>query len=291
MLSVLISFTLVTDDAGNRNNLLSVPISEKTTPEHKPDEETTPSAMEEPTSHHVAELQSIGGGSIDEEKQVEEAPIDTQAKEIDEVEPPKKQSELPVAKKQSPEPEKTALPEQEIIDKSHASVSPPEAVESTKKVEHPNASFKPALSEPVEPHSTPAQSTVMAETPTLIVEKVDSQLSYGDDFGEKATVGQKDTHLLRSQDAEPDHVIMRTGALTPELADVAAEVSESAAILDHDPPTPPISDEEAGRIGYRRMSHTPIPEVADTAAEVAEVAATLDDKETVSPTPLEITLC
>ena len=37
-----------------------------------------------------------------------------------------------------------------------------------------------------------------------------------------------------------------------------------------------MSDEEAGRIGYRRMSQTPIPEVAQTAAEVADVAAVLD---------------
>jgi hypothetical protein len=48
-------------------------------------------------------------------------------------------------------------------------------------------------------------------------------------------------------------------------------------MLDRDPPTPPISDEEAGRIGYRRMSSTPLSQVAKTAAEVADVAATLDE--------------
>lgn len=52
--------------------------------------------------------------------------------------------------------------------------------------------------------------------------------------------------------------------------------------LDREAATPPISDEDAGRIGYRRMSQTPIPEVAETAAEVADSAATLDKDSMVS---------
>ncbi|KAI6713750.1 hypothetical protein JHW43_003690 [Diplocarpon mali] len=112
--------------------------------------------------------------------------------------------------------------------------------------------------------------------PLLVVEKVDSEPSFGDDFGPGASVAQKDAFKLRAEDAEPDLAIIRSGAHTPELADVAAEVADSAAVLDRDAPTPPIPDEEAGRIGYRRMSHTPIPEVAATAAEVADVAAVID---------------
>jgi hypothetical protein len=106
-------------------------------------------------------------------------------------------------------------------------------------------------------------------SPTLIVEKVDSEPRHSDDFGASATVGQKDAHHLHSQDTEPDVVVVRSNAPTPELADIAAEVADSAATLDRDQPTPPISDEEAGRIGFRRMSSTPIPEVAKTAADVA----------------------
>jgi hypothetical protein len=100
-------------------------------------------------------------------------------------------------------------------------------------------------------------------SPTLVVEKIDSNPSYGDDFGAKATIAQKDAHLLRAKDAEPDYVMVRAETSTPDLANVAAEVADSAATLDQerDPPTPPISDEEAGRIGFRRMSSTPIPEV------------------------------
>jgi hypothetical protein len=137
----------------------------------------------------------------------------------------------------------------------------------------------------VEPTSTPAvqldeNSLKPSETissPTLIVEKVDDGLRGGDDFGSAATVAQKDAHIVCSQGAEPDYVVTRTESRTPELAETAAEVSESAAMLDRDPPTPPISDEEAGRIGYRRMSSTPLSQVAKTAAEVADVAATLDE--------------
>jgi hypothetical protein len=82
---------------------------------------------------------------------------------------------------------------------------------------------------------------------------------------------------LRSSDVDP-----LDRAQTPDIANVAAEVAESAALLDQGQPTPPISDEEAGRIGYRRMSNTPIPQVALTAAEVADVAAKLDEHVIVS---------
>lgn len=55
--------------------------------------------------------------------------------------------------------------------------------------------------------------------------------------------------------------------------------------LDREEPTPPISDEDAGRIGFRRMSLTPIPQVAMTAAEVADSAAILDRENAVSQLP------
>lgn len=74
----------------------------------------------------------------------------------------------------------------------------------------------------------------------------------------------------------------RSETRTPDFASSAAEVADSAMILDREVPTPPMSDEEAGRTGYRRMSLTPIPQVAETAAEVADVAATLDRENMVS---------
>ncbi|OTA60415.1 hypothetical protein K449DRAFT_396345 [Hypoxylon sp. EC38] len=67
-----------------------------------------------------------------------------------------------------------------------------------------------------------------------------------------------------------------SGTQTSDIAKTAAEVADSARILDPETPEPEISDEEAGRIGYRRLSSTPIRQVADTAMEVADVAAMLD---------------
>lgn len=70
--------------------------------------------------------------------------------------------------------------------------------------------------------------------------------------------------------------VPREQSRTPDLANVAAEVADSAAQLDRNQPTPPVSDAEAGISGLRRLSNTPILEVANTAAEVADSAAILD---------------
>jgi hypothetical protein len=89
----------------------------------------------------------------------------------------------------------------------------------------------------------------------------------------------------------PTENMSRIGARTPELANVAAEVADVAATLDREEPTPPVSDEEAGRTGFRRMSTTPIPQVALTAAEVADSAAIIDkeveDTEEVRTSPMD----
>jgi hypothetical protein len=115
--------------------------------------------------------------------------------------------------------------------------------------------------------------------PEVVVDKVDEEPRHGDDFGPDATTSQKDAHDMRALDAEPDHVVVRSQTTTPVYANTAAEVADSAAILDREPSPVPVSDEEAGRTGERRMSTTPIPQVALTAAEVADTAAILDQGE------------
>lgn len=77
----------------------------------------------------------------------------------------------------------------------------------------------------------------------------------------------------------------QSGASTPTMARNAAEVADSAAILDKEDSEPEMPDEEAGRQGFRRLSSTPITEVANTAAEVAGTAEVLDAEE-VRDTPL-----
>ncbi|KAI0851753.1 hypothetical protein F5Y00DRAFT_259243 [Daldinia vernicosa] len=78
---------------------------------------------------------------------------------------------------------------------------------------------------------------------------------------------------------ESEGLETNSGTETPDFAQTADEVSGSARTLDPETPEPEISDGEAGRIGTRRMSTTPIGEVSETAAEVANVAATLDNDE------------
>ncbi|KAI2470411.1 hypothetical protein F4781DRAFT_421336 [Annulohypoxylon bovei var. microspora] len=67
-----------------------------------------------------------------------------------------------------------------------------------------------------------------------------------------------------------------SGRRTPNIAKTAAEVADSACIIDPGTPEQEVSDAEAGRIGIRRLSHTPISQVAQTAMEVSKTASTLD---------------
>lgn len=74
-----------------------------------------------------------------------------------------------------------------------------------------------------------------------------------------------------------------SGTSTPSFVRTAAEVADSAALLDKEDADSEVTDEEAGRTGFRRMSLTPIQDVAATAAEVADSARDLDSD--VSPCP------
>jgi hypothetical protein len=155
---------------------------------------------------------------------------------------------------------------------------------STPVIEDQNEQAEPVEdARPEETSNIPeVEDKISSPTPITIVQKTGLEPRHGDDFGVKATFAQKEAHRLRAQDALPDYIRIRHESRTPELADIAAEVADSAALLDRDQPTPPVSNEEAGRLGLRRMSSTPIPEVASTAAEVADVAATLDQESIVS---------
>jgi len=111
--------------------------------------------------------------------------------------------------------------------------------------------------------------------PFTVLEKADNDLKHGDDFGVKATASQKVAHEKRSADAGPDYVVVHDQNPTDGPGN-AAEVADSAALLDKEASTPTVPDDEAGRIGLRRLSTTPIRDVARVAAEVAQSAASLD---------------
>jgi hypothetical protein len=170
----------------------------------------------------------------------------------------------------SAEPEIMTPSAEEIVDNVLPSGPPPAS--SASELHTTEEIVKESL--PSESDSAPPVSDM--PVPEVIVEKVDGAPRHGDDFGPHATTGQKDAHEMRAQDAEPDHVVIRSQANTPVYANTAAEVADSAAILDREPSPTPVSDEEAGRTGERRMSNTPIPQVALTAAEVADIAMIID---------------
>lgn len=187
--------------------------------------------------------------------------------------------------KPASEPTETELPiGGEVINKSLP--SEPAPVASLSKMSTPEeVADRSSTSE-----SNPATPISDMPAPEVVVEKVDEQPRHGDDFGPEATTGQKDAHGMRAQDAQPDHVVIRSETNTPVYAMTAAEVADSAAMLDREPSPVPVSDEEAGRTGERRMSSTPIPQVALTAAEVADIAMIIyqDDEEDVGTRRLVI---
>ncbi|PVH80081.1 hypothetical protein DL98DRAFT_515767 [Cadophora sp. DSE1049] len=317
-----------TDDAGNRNNVLSVPVADDTIVRKDTREEDT-TKMEE--SKHTQPLVAKEPTPVPIEKTLNEKETTPEPAEeamgtretsdvlfsdeiVNDIEEPRDTS-LPM----TPEPQEPHSTPAFEMEKKKVEIAKedqkdikeePTKVELVKDLEDTNQdntkvadsteSIIPAaapspeinleqslptppmeIEKPHIEHVEEKKEEIVepSQSPTVVVEKVDNVLSHGDDFGPDATISQKDAHNLRAQDAEPDHTIIRQDSHSPELADAAAEVADTAQTLDRDAPTPPISDEEAGRIGYRRMSTTPIPEVADTASEVADIAATLDQQD------------
>lgn len=81
-----------------------------------------------------------------------------------------------------------------------------------------------------------------------------------------------------------------SGASTPSFVKTTTEVADSAALLDNEDADPEVTDEEAGRTGFRRMSLTPIQDVAATAAEVADSAKGLDSDVSPRSPPLDLSV-
>lgn len=114
----------------------------------------------------------------------------------------------------------------------------------------------------------------------LVAEEVNGKFQFKDHFGSNVSIGKMNTHSLRAKGAESGHTVVGSETSTPVYANIAAEVADSAAMLDREPSPVRVSDEEAGRTGERRMSSTPIPQVALTAAEVADIAMVIDQGDT-----------
>ncbi|KUJ19516.1 uncharacterized protein LY89DRAFT_731911 [Mollisia scopiformis] len=291
----------VTDDIGNKNNLLFIPKVEETTADSE-ETNSTPQEFQAEKAEpvHTPTMEKEKTPSIEETMGTRETDdalfADEIIKDTDEV---KEDLQAPAVEGRM-EPHSTpAIPEkpqaehieeikhtkelQDIrgTDTSTSKLVEEDVVEPTPK---PLLDIKKIYdledtdSKNVSESDTEEDKAVAP--PVLVVEGAKAEAEQEEKSNiEAPTNGHDSAHLLAAEPA--DENVSRHGARTPDLANVAAEVADTAATLDREQPTPPISDDEAGRIGFRRMSTTPIPEVASTAAEVADVAAVIDkeDKE------------
>ncbi|KAE8454152.1 hypothetical protein EG329_005077 [Mollisiaceae sp. DMI_Dod_QoI] len=277
----------VTDDIGNKNNLLSIPkIEEKATdseeqepiprePEPEQTDSTPPAEMEKEKTPSIEE--TMGTRETDDALFADEI-IKDMDKEKEEVKAPA--VEEPVEPHPTP-----AIPEkpqtEHIEEAKHTNeVQDVLGIETSERQTIEEEVIEPIPAPVVdikkiqdfeETDSKDVSDDQMEEDkavapPALVVENAESEPKQEEKSSAGAThVGHDSDHLQASETTED--MVSRNGSRTPELADVAAEVAETAATLDREEPGPPISDEEAGRIGFRRMSSTPIPQVALTAAE------------------------
>lgn len=295
------AFLAVTDDIGNKNNLLSIPKVEETTTDTK-EPKSTPqeSQSEQVESPLAANMEKEKTPSIEETMGTRETDDALFADEIiKDTDERKEEPKIPAVEGRI-EPHSTPA----ILEKPQTEHI--EEAEHTKELQELNGTESSASKVVedgiIEPTPTPyveikkiqdledidskngsddqIEEDKSSAPPALVVEKLEPEPK---EEGEKSSVEhtavRHDTDHLQTVDFTQE---TRNGARTPELADVAAEVADVAATLDRNQPTPPISDEEAGRIGFRRMSSTPIPQVAITAAEVADSAAIIDKEEEAS---------
>ncbi|KAH8589255.1 hypothetical protein B0O99DRAFT_600054 [Bisporella sp. PMI_857] len=250
----------VTDDIGNRNNLLSVPVHNK--------ENTKPEVIPHPSAASISQFQASHVVDKEESNDPHIGPLSESATT----------TPTPAHKHNTTELVETSVRKEKGGDQ----ISPPILV-----VEKVDAA--PVHGDDFGPDATASQKRahdMRAEDaePDYVVVKPDDGLPdvSKETNGLSEAVQTFDRDALKSENLETkaEGGPSRNSSSTPitVVAETAAEVAESAANLDRDRDvaTPEITDEEAGRIGFRRMSSTPIPEVANTAAEVADVAAKLD---------------
>lgn len=100
---------------------------------------------------------------------------------------------------------------------------------------------------------------------------------------EKPSLPQEQNNIGESKPAgrvgELRNPIEIERAETPEFARVAAEVADSAALLDRSTPEPESSERAIGGTALEAPASAHIQEIANTAAEVADTAEALDADE------------
>lgn len=232
-----------TDDAGNKNNVVIVkvkPILEHTTrgsASAEPPKETAESTAASVFHHTDAVFEATGA------PQTRGVAVgDLKSQHMDEEEVPKDESTAKALE---------AIPIPFTVVEKVPDVEQPQYGDVEADSLHEDASKRAQDAQPNAEYVSPPEAPSMAQEATspgflsvsaLVVEKIDNEPSYGDDFGEEATSAQKLAHEIRAVDAEPDHVITsrELGSLQtmsyedPETAEALVNVEKETDTFESD---------------------------------------------------------
>lgn len=317
---------LGTDNAGNRNNILFAPVSKPTAIEEstdtRPEQESTsqPAEMDHSHSDEIEERMGTREPSdvlfddeiVKDSEDISTSPVFVPVNGHENWAPPSpKRTESNTAGAQKgylalldaagPEEAEQEQKSHEARDTHKTNIKKEDHTEIRNIAEDKGLISNGNAHETKPPNSHEEKGkSVLTDTPAVNVEEVSidkdlilDSLTKRDGIIPSLSIKELDaeddgsaeaTHSEPEQGSEPGYIMV-------DEANTAAEVADVAAELDLREPTPPISDEEAGRIGYRRMSNTPIPQVAATAAEVADVARLLDDENSMDSSRVSLAPC
>ncbi|GME61535.1 hypothetical protein GTA08_BOTSDO00663 [Neofusicoccum parvum] len=176
------SAPIVCDDAGNRNNLLTVkPLLSPTL------ERDEASSMKRPSSDPEVAAEDLHTNGMLQDAEGSTSPHDPA------------QGPIPIT----------------VVDKAPDADQPVHGGKDSTSLEEDSA-VRTADAEPDAEYETAEATSSHAEpemhnhvpVPAVIIEKTDGSPVHGDDLGDHATQGQKDAHEKRAADAEPDEVII-----------------------------------------------------------------------------------
>lgn len=100
----------------------------------------------------------------------------------------------------------------------------------TKDASKCTADAEPDFEVITEDTPTSVEPSILSEKPRVVVEKTDDKLSYGDDFGDNATISQRVAHDMRAADAAPNKLV-----ITPECyTEPVIEEGQDAPLFRHE---------------------------------------------------------
>lgn len=161
------------------------------------------------------------------------------------------------------------------------------SVDESKRAADPDPDFEETKTDT----SLNAEKFKSPETPLVVVEKVDDRPSYGDDFGEAATDGQKLAHELRSADASPDRLIISPDEPNepdepdgPEPADAQAPLFRHESFRDSEASLPHPAMDTLDEVSvHSSTDHTSSGDVMNTPSAESQDDLQGDDELSIAP--------